>query len=165
MTIQRAGSHLSRPSGESSKIVPTLTENCFLQPLHFQIRRVLRKEGSPALQRGQVTPLGQRSLATKARLTSASEKNLTASSRVWGRWVAVSMEVMYQESGGVSSTLRQKPSRRFESAPTASSHRCEIHDDFLYFIFGNLDKRQVGRLARDRLLVVLRVGFEPISYF
>lgn len=39
---QTAGSHLSRPSGESSKIVPTLTLNCFLQLLHFQTRRVLR---------------------------------------------------------------------------------------------------------------------------
>ena len=56
-TIQRAGSHLSRPSGESSKIVPTLTENCFLQPLHFQMRRVLRKEWLTEPQRGQMTPL------------------------------------------------------------------------------------------------------------
>lgn len=39
---QTAGSHLSRPSGESSKTVPSLTENCFLQPLHFQTRRVVR---------------------------------------------------------------------------------------------------------------------------
>jgi len=33
---QTAGSHLSRPSFESSKIVPSLTLYCFLQPLHFQ---------------------------------------------------------------------------------------------------------------------------------
>src|SRR6266542_2497520 len=37
---QIAGSHLSSPSGESSKIVPTLTEYCLLQDLHFQRRRV-----------------------------------------------------------------------------------------------------------------------------
>ena len=37
-----AGSHLSSPSGDSSKIVPTLTLYCFLQALHFQTRRVVR---------------------------------------------------------------------------------------------------------------------------
>jgi hypothetical protein len=36
---QIAGSHLSKPSGESSKIVPTLRENSFLHPLHFEILR------------------------------------------------------------------------------------------------------------------------------
>ena len=39
-----AQSHLSKPSGESSKIVPTLMENCFLQSRHFHIRRVLRND-------------------------------------------------------------------------------------------------------------------------
>jgi hypothetical protein len=39
---QIAGSHLSKPSGESSKIVPTFTEYCFLHALHFQRRRVVR---------------------------------------------------------------------------------------------------------------------------
>src|SRR6185436_18273650 len=90
-TIQSAGSHLSRPSGESSKIVPSLTENCFLQPLHFQIFRVLKKVGSPASQRGHVTPPGQRSLATNAKHTSASAKNLMASRRVSGRRSALSI--------------------------------------------------------------------------
>jgi hypothetical protein len=37
-----AGSHLSRRSRDSSKIVPTLTLYCFLQALHFQMRRVVR---------------------------------------------------------------------------------------------------------------------------
>jgi hypothetical protein len=37
---QTAGSHLSSPSGESSKIVPTLTL------VYFQRRRVLRNENS-----------------------------------------------------------------------------------------------------------------------
>ena len=37
---QTAGSHLSSPSGEPSKIVPTLTENCRWHALHFQRRRV-----------------------------------------------------------------------------------------------------------------------------
>lgn len=39
---QIVSSHLSKGSGESSKIVPFLTENCFLHALHFQIRRVVR---------------------------------------------------------------------------------------------------------------------------
>jgi hypothetical protein len=34
-TSHTAGSHLSSPSGESSKTVPTLTEYCFLQPFAF----------------------------------------------------------------------------------------------------------------------------------
>src|SRR5262245_30247458 len=41
-TSQIAGSHLSKPNGESSKIDPNFTEYCFLQPLHFHTRRVER---------------------------------------------------------------------------------------------------------------------------
>ena len=99
-TIQRAGSHLSRPSGESSKIVPTLTENCFLQPRHFQRRRVDRNIGSGAAQRGQVTPLGQRSFATKARQTSASVKKRIASVRVSGSRSLLSMRSILAGMGG-----------------------------------------------------------------
>ena len=54
-TIQKAVIHLSMPRGESSKIVPTFTENCFLQPLQNHIRRVRRNECSVLLQRGQIT--------------------------------------------------------------------------------------------------------------
>ncbi len=43
-TIQKAVIHLSMPSGESSKMVPTLTLNCFLHPLHNHISRVRRNE-------------------------------------------------------------------------------------------------------------------------
>ena len=39
-TIHIAGSHLSRPMGESSKMVPTLTENCLRHPRQVQTRRV-----------------------------------------------------------------------------------------------------------------------------
>ncbi len=39
---QIAGSHLSKPRGESSKIVPFLTEYWYLQDLHFQSFRVVR---------------------------------------------------------------------------------------------------------------------------
>ena len=35
-------SHLSSGIGESSKIVPNFTVNCFLQALHFHTRRVVR---------------------------------------------------------------------------------------------------------------------------
>src|ERR1039458_5023902 len=35
-SIHMATIHLSSPRGESWKMVPTLTENCFLQPRHFQ---------------------------------------------------------------------------------------------------------------------------------
>src|SRR5882724_7542891 len=107
-TIQKAGSHLSRPIGLSSKIVPTLTENCFLQPLHFHRRRVERKDGSGASHRGQVTPFGQRREATNASATSGSAKNLTASRRVSGERVSVSMHREYQGNPGESSILLPK---------------------------------------------------------
>src|SRR5665213_420668 len=78
-----AGTHLSQPRGESSKIVPTLSENCCLQPLHFHIRRVEMNDGSLAPQRGHATfPSGQRIEATKSKARSWSEKYATALSRV-----------------------------------------------------------------------------------
>ena len=44
-------------------IVPALAENCFLQPLHFQIDRVLTNEFSCDPHHGQVgLPSGQRNL-------------------------------------------------------------------------------------------------------
>src|SRR3954447_13611203 len=81
---QIAGSHLSRPSAESSKIVPTLTEYCFLQALHFQTRRVVRYEYLVLPQRGQTGPSGQRKRATYSVATSRSEKWRIASSRLVG---------------------------------------------------------------------------------
>src|SRR5271169_4045002 len=75
-----AGSHLSRPRAESSKIVPTLTENCFLQALHFQSRRVERNESSLPSHSVQTGPVGQRSSATNFRQVSGSEKYRMASS-------------------------------------------------------------------------------------
>src|SRR5213082_2324233 len=68
------GSHLSKPSGESSKIVPTFIENCLRDARHFQIRRERRKEGFSALQCGQRTPLGQRSCTMNASALSGSAK-------------------------------------------------------------------------------------------
>ena len=69
-----AGSHLSKPIGLSSKIVPSLTENCRPHSRHFQMRRVLRKPGSLASQAGQVTPFGHRSDARKVSAMSLSAK-------------------------------------------------------------------------------------------
>jgi hypothetical protein len=40
--IHIAASHLSSGMAESSKMLPTLTENWRLQPLHFHSRRVVR---------------------------------------------------------------------------------------------------------------------------
>src|SRR5713101_1769052 len=59
-TSQVANIHLSIPSGLSSKMLPTLTVNCFLHPWQNQILRVEMNESSIDPQRGQVIPLGQR---------------------------------------------------------------------------------------------------------
>src|SRR6266536_3255822 len=73
--IQVAGSHLSSPRGLSSKIVPTFTLNCFLQPLQFQIRRAfIRSPTFLELQRGQRTPRGQRIAAKNSWQIPASPK-------------------------------------------------------------------------------------------
>jgi hypothetical protein len=40
--IHMAASHLSSGMAESSKMLPTLTENCRLHALHFHSRRVVR---------------------------------------------------------------------------------------------------------------------------
>src|SRR5258708_4023311 len=71
--------HLSSGSGESSKIVPTFTENCFLHPRHFQIRRVDRNVTSEELQRGHSMPPGQRMPTMKLSALSASAKYFIAS--------------------------------------------------------------------------------------
>src|SRR5260370_7108984 len=73
---QTAGNHLSSPSGESSKILPTLTENCFRHFLQRQIARVLMNHISllPQPKRGQVTPSGHRASAKNCRQISGSAK-------------------------------------------------------------------------------------------
>src|ERR1051325_7210245 len=81
---QIADSALSRPIGESSMIVSSLTLKCFLQPLQIQMRRVLTNECSVDSQRGQVIPSGQRIATMQPSATSGSEKYLTASSSVFG---------------------------------------------------------------------------------
>src|SRR5205823_2436226 len=100
---QIAVSHLSKPSGESSMIVPTLHENCFLQPLHFHMRRVEMKECSALPHRGQVMPFGQRIGIMKFRQLSGSAKNRIASTRVcWrvGFGLVFSMPEFYSPQAG-----------------------------------------------------------------
>src|SRR5207245_6531054 len=69
---QIAANHLSSPSGESSKMVPTLDENCRFGCLtwHSHRRRGGMKRTSAAPQVGQVTPLGHRISTMKARQVS-----------------------------------------------------------------------------------------------
>src|ERR1017187_4611516 len=86
-SIHIASIHLSRLIGESSKIVPTLTVNCFLHSRHFHISRVLKNDSRLAWQRGQAGPLGQRTAATVLRQVIGSEKCRAASIRFSGREV------------------------------------------------------------------------------
>ena len=79
--IQIAVSHLSKPSGESSKIVPTLTENCFLHSLflHCQTLRDSINVLLSLWQRGQIAlPSAQRREATNLTQNKSSETNSSA---------------------------------------------------------------------------------------
>src|SRR6266508_1329925 len=100
---QTAGSHLSSPSGESSKMVPSLTEYCFLQALHFQRRRVVRYEYSVPPQRGHFGPSGQRSFATNSVQTSRSEKYRIASRSVVGSAFSFIKVTLLRRAWGVKS--------------------------------------------------------------
>src|SRR5580658_7259814 len=74
-SIQNAVIHLSSPMGESSKIVPTFSENCFLQDLQNQIRRVFTNRCSFPPQRGQITlPSGKQRFTANTNARSGSEK-------------------------------------------------------------------------------------------
>src|ERR1700674_3199532 len=86
VTSQAANIHLSIPSGLSSKMLPTLTVNCFWHPLQNQIFLVEMKECSFDSQRGQVIPLGQRSATAALKARSGSPKNTMASCNVLGRF-------------------------------------------------------------------------------
>src|SRR5690349_14715800 len=97
-----AVSHLLSGSGESSKIEPTLTENCLL---HSRQRHSLRDSmyfESVALQRGQTgLPSGQRIAATNALHTSSSEKYLIASCKPFGNSLIVLMDVRILSTFGI----------------------------------------------------------------
>src|SRR2546426_11985610 len=84
-SIHSAGSHLSSPMGLSSKIVPSLTENCRPQSRHFQMRRGLRKPGVRASHAGQGAPFGQRSEARKVRLVAGAAKEGMPSTSEFGK--------------------------------------------------------------------------------
>src|ERR1035437_4721628 len=71
--------HLSKPMGESSKIVPTFTENCLRHSKHVHVRRVVRKERRFELQRGHCGPLGHFALDTASKQIIGSEKYRIAS--------------------------------------------------------------------------------------
>src|ERR1035438_10345928 len=102
--IHIAHSHLSRPSGLSSKMDPTLTEYCFLQSRHFHISRVVRNECRLEWQRGHSGPSCQRIRAMKDTQTAGSEKCLIASISVAGTCIS-SMDQQYRESLGESSNV------------------------------------------------------------
>src|SRR5277367_1723364 len=72
--IHAAVSHLSIPSAESSKILPTLMLNCFRGCLflHSQRRRVAMKRTSLLPHVGHSTPFGQRRAAKKSMQRSGS---------------------------------------------------------------------------------------------
>src|SRR5467141_152151 len=94
------------PSAESSKIVPTLTVNCFLHPLQNHMRRVEIKECSVEPQRGQVTlPVGQRRDTAYSKVFCGSEKKLTASCNVLGSWSVLFMGKSSHKPSCVSSIL------------------------------------------------------------
>ena len=75
---QTAGSHLSSPSGESSKMVPTLTLNCFLQSLHFHSRRVVRYEcvfaAAPRAYRAVRPPQGRHEVVGDVQVSEVSRR-------------------------------------------------------------------------------------------
>ena len=67
-SIHMATTHLSSPIGESSKMVPTLTEDCFRQSLHCHRLRFRMKvtAADPQPIRGHTARSGQRIFATKS---------------------------------------------------------------------------------------------------
>src|SRR5262245_47425200 len=102
--IQIAGIHLSSPIGESSITVPALIENCFLQPLHFQMRRVLTKQFSWEPHHGQVGfPSGQRNATRNSSARSMSLKYRIACCNVAGSSLPCCILKLYKNFVGVSS--------------------------------------------------------------
>src|ERR1700731_2976884 len=86
-TSHIAASHLSRPSGLSSKIVPVLAVNwrfAWVLALHCHRLYFSRKATLSEPQRGQVTPLGQRRATKYSRQLTGLSKYTIASWRVFG---------------------------------------------------------------------------------
>src|ERR1044071_5400226 len=86
MSIHTAAYHLPREIGESSKIVPTFTENCFLQERQRHVLREAIAALSGELQNGQNTPSGQRRAAAYSKALSGSAKKMIASCSVGGTY-------------------------------------------------------------------------------
>src|SRR6266403_1569645 len=84
-----AGNHLSSPIGESSKLVPTLTENfCFGCALrHFHNLAFARKVPFLEPHCGHFTPFGQRSATKNSKQACGSLKYRTASRNVFGAFM------------------------------------------------------------------------------
>src|SRR5207249_5131158 len=81
-------SHLLSGMWESSKIVPTVTENCLRQARHlsrpgrvFDPGFGVRRYGSTPPQRGHTGPLGQRSRSSVSRALPSSEYRAPRSTR------------------------------------------------------------------------------------
>src|ERR1017187_4074943 len=76
-----AASHLSRPSGESSKMVPVFDVNCRLgwRLPHCQRLYFARNVTLEPAQRGHMTPFGQRRSTRYSRQLSGLEKYTMAS--------------------------------------------------------------------------------------
>ena len=97
---QTATNHLSKLSGESSKIVPTLVLNCLRQSLslHYNIRRLAMFPMRSQPHFGQVIlPSGHRTEIMYRWHTSKSAKYRTASINVCGVLVSVVMTSLYQK--------------------------------------------------------------------
>src|SRR5437879_13762719 len=85
-TIHIAVSHLSNPSGESSKIVPVLSVNCGAACFSRQCQRLYFSRNSTFLlpQRGQVTSSGQRRAQRYSRQFFELAKYRMACCRLFG---------------------------------------------------------------------------------
>src|SRR5437879_1146361 len=91
-----AVSHLSRPIAESSKIVPTFTENCFRHSRHVHIRRVVRNDRRLQAHRGHSGPFGHLALDTASKQIMVSEKYQIASIKpVFSLKLTVSIPQVY----------------------------------------------------------------------
>ena len=109
--IHSAGSHKSRLRGESSKIVPTLIENCEsgCRVLHCHTRRDAMKPTLLEPQRGQVTmPSGQRREDKNIRQLSGLLKYSTASRSVSGSLLSLTMNPSYRGTIDESSIFLPK---------------------------------------------------------
>jgi hypothetical protein len=79
-------SHLSKPMGDSSMIVPVFKVNCGASCFARQCQRLYFSRNSTSLlpQRGQMTPFGQRRATRYSRQLTGLEKQRIASWRVFG---------------------------------------------------------------------------------